>query len=385
MEHPAASAPTDTLAALRARIAALGPGEPPQFDDLRAGDPFGPGAFDALAGRFGFVPTDAGGWRLAKEPRWTPGWIGPELESDCLDLFESAFGYRMDARLWRWKYRDANPWGMGVWQGDRLVAFYGGMPREILVRGRAASAVQIGDVMVEPSQRGVMTRSGPFQIAASTFLERRIGAGRSHLLGFGFPTVKALQVAQRLGLYAEVDQVTQLTWPAGAPWTGRVGLRVSALANADVAAIDRLWLAMARDFPDSIIGVRDWRQVESRYLRHPTVDYRCLLVTRPWGGAARAAIVMRTLDDRQAELVDIIGPRESFGAAIAAARQWAADHKCTGVRAWVTASHAHMLELQSPQSAPLGLVVPSNIWSPGPAPDEVRGRWWLMAGDTDFR
>jgi hypothetical protein len=291
----------------------------------------------------------------------------------------------MDPRLWRWKYRDADPLGVGVWQGDRLVAFYGGMPRDVLVRGRAASAVQIGDVMVEPSQRGVMTRSGPFQIAASTFLERRIGHGRPHLLGFGFPTVKALQVAQRLGLYAEVDQITQLTWSARASWRHRIGMRLADATQADAPIVDRLWGQMARDFAGSIIGVRNWKYVEARYLRHPTVEYRCLLLKGMFGGAAHALIVLRALEDRQAELVDIVGPRASFEAAVSGARRWAADQGAARVRAWITASHAGELDLQSPEATPLGLVVPTNAWSPGPAVDEVRGHWWLMAGDTDFR
>jgi hypothetical protein len=239
--------------------------------------------------------------------------------------------------------------------------------------------------MVEPSQRGVMTRSGPFQIAASTFLERRIGHGRPHLLGFGFPTVKALQVAQRLGLYAEVDQITQLTWSARASWRHRIGMRLADATQADAPIVDRLWGQMARDFAGSIIGVRNWKYVEARYLRHPTVEYRCLLLKGMFGGAAHALIVLRALEDRQAELVDIVGPRASFEAAVSGARRWAADQGAARVRAWITASHAGELDLQSPEATPLGLVVPTNAWSPGPAVDEVRGHWWLMAGDTDFR
>jgi hypothetical protein len=374
----------DILEALRERAATAGPGQPLRLDDLRDTDPCGAEAFDALARRFGFVASADGSWRLGAQPRWTPGWIGPDLEPECLDLFEHAFGYRMDPGLWRWKYRDAPLPGIGVWQGGRLVAFYGGMPRAIMAFGRPASAVQIGDVMVEPSQRGVMTRSGPFQIAASTFLERRIGHGRAHLLGFGFPTVKALQVAQKLGLYAEVDQVTQMTWPARASWKDRFDARWAGVRPGDGAVIDGLWARMARDFGDSIIGVRDWNYFEARYLKHPTVKYECLLV-KGLLGLARAAIVLRALDDGQTELIDIVGPRASFGAAISAARRWATEHGSTGVRAWVTASHAQALHLQSPETAPLGLVVPTNVWNPGPAVDEVRGRWWLMAGDTDFR
>jgi hypothetical protein len=386
---PMKGAPADSaeevLTALRRRVEQLEPGRTADLGDLSRADRFGPDAFAALARRFGLADCGNGEWRQDKAPRWTPGWIGPADQQRCLDLFESAFGYRMDERLWRWKYRDANPLGVGVWQGDRLVAFYGGMPRDVLVRGQAASAVQIGDVMVEPSQRGVMTRSGPFQIAASTFLERRIGNGRPHLLGFGFPTAKALQVAQRLGLYAEVDQIAQITWTAGASWKQRIGMRMASVTPADAAVVDMLWDRMASDFAGSIIGVRNWNYIEARYLRHPTVEYRCLLVKARFGGAAHALIVLRALEDGNAELVDIVGPRASFDAAVRAARDWAAGVRATRVTAWITASHANTLDLQSAEIASLDLFVPTNVWSPGPAVDEVRGRWWLMAGDTDFR
>ena len=39
----------------------------------------------------------------------------------------------------------------------------------------------------------------------------------------------------------------------------------------------------------------------------------------------------------------------------------------------------------SPQSHGFDSVVPANIWTPGPPPAELMGKWWLTGGDTDIR
>ncbi|MDB5874022.1 MAG: family N-acetyltransferase [Ramlibacter sp.] len=380
----AAVAPGDIIEALRERVDGSLTGEAVDLRELQQADPFGPGAFAALAGRFGLSDQGQGIWLLGRKPRWEPGWIGPEHEAQCFDLFEKAFGYRIDPRLWRWKYRDAPQPGMGVWRDGELVAFYGAMPRPVLFLGRPASTVQIGDVMVDPAERGVMTRSGPFRIAASTFIDRSVGYERPHLFGFGFPTAKALQVAQKLGLYEHVDQMTELSWQAAANWPARL-LRCTPVTARDRATIDGLWQAMAADFRESILGVRDAHFVEQRYQRHPTVSYHCLLVRSMFTGAPRGVIVLRRLDETAFELMDLVGPRNSFAALVAAARHWAARNGATRLRAWVTTSHAELLAATSPTQTPLDLVVPANVWSPGPSAGELRGRWWLMSGDTDFR
>jgi hypothetical protein len=55
------------------------------------------------------------------------------------------------------------------------------------------------------------------------------------------------------------------------------------------------------------------------------------------------------------------------------------------LRAWVTASHAGLLSQNATSVTTLDLAVPANIWTKGPSPAELRGKWWLTAGDTDFR
>jgi hypothetical protein len=80
-----------------------------------------------------------------------------------------------------------------------------------------------------------------------------------------------------------------------------------------------------------------------------------------------------------------VGPVRAFPALVTVARQWALARGAKRVRAWVTASHARLLAGTQPSEVAMDLVVPANVWTPGPTPDELQGRWWLMAGDTDFR
>jgi len=379
-----ARADPSLLEELARRTHGLPAGSGVSLSDLESQDPFGAQAFELLARRFGVSRHADGNWKVVRLPRWTPAWIGANHEAQCFDLFEAAFGYRIDPRLWRWKYRDATRPGMGAWRDGSLVAFYGAMPRATLHFGDPVSTVQIGDVMVHPHERGVMTRSGPFQIAASTFIDRSVGFGRPHLFGFGFPTSKALQVAQKLGLYDEVDRMAELTWPAGRDWAARMW-RSERLAPEHRAAVERAWNAMAQDFRGSVIGVRDFQYLDRRYLQHPTVAYECLVVRRMLTGTVQGLVVMRMADAQVAELMDFVAPRRNFPALVAVARRWAANKGAARLRAWVTASHAELLASTSPAAAAMDLVVPANVWSPGPSAQSLRGKWWLMAGDSDFR
>jgi hypothetical protein len=362
------------------------PGERRELDAWRDGDPCGRDAFTALARRFGWKREEGeeGTWLFERRPRWTPGWIGPEHKDAWFALFEAAFGYRMDEALFRWKYRhEARP-GMGAWRDGELVAFYGGMTREVLHAGRAARTVQIGDVMTRPDERGVMTRSGPFQIAAATFIERSVGYGRHFLFGYGFPTEKALQVAQKLGLYEQVDQIVQAVWESSRE---RAGLfeAVEPVQPRHRDAVQRLWHDMARQFGASVIGERDWDYLQDRFARHPVNPYRLLAVRRRFSGKLQGVLVVRDREDAGLEILDLVGPPDNFPALLRAARREAASLNRERAFMWLTESHGSLLAATQAEIAPLGLVVPANVWTRGPGVDELRGRWWLTGSDMDFR
>lgn len=340
---------------------------------------------EALAQRFGLArELGSETWRLQRHPRWLVQWAGLEDGVGWMALFEAAFGHRMSECVWRWKYAHADPIGCAVHEDDRMVAFYGGMPRSIQYFGQERRAVQIGDVMVHPSVRGVLTRNGPFMLSAATFLEQQVGHDRQHLLGFGFPNTRALKLAERLGLYAQVDSLVELRWPTqGAK--RHVLSRTRPLVPADQAQVQRLWQEMAAAFSADIIGRRDWDFLSHRYLKHPDRPYQALIARSRVGLGPVGVIVLRDRHEDGVELLDILAPPQRFSMLIDIARRYAAQLGRDSVFAWVTASHAHLLDSANAEKRDLDIGIPCNTWTPAPSAEELKGRWWLMSGDMDFR
>lgn len=340
--------------------------------------------FEALAARLGLSRNERGEWAKHFKPRWQPAWVRRSHQAEWLDLFSESFGHHMSAENLQWKYQATEKLGVGVWNGDQLVAFYGGMPREISYFGQPAMAIQIGDVMVHPSQRGVLTRRGPFQIAAATFLEQQIGHNRPHLVGFGFPADKALRLAQHLGLYAPVDSLTELRWPAQA---GRPIFKNYARPVTDVSAtlVDALWLEMKLALRGSIVGVRDWAFLHSRYVKHPLQPYAVLLVRRRLSSLVVGIVVLRDRQEQGVELIDFVAPPERFHELLDVGRRYAGRLGRADVFTWITTSHADKLMSTEAKTKKLDIVIPANTWSPGPSAEDLQGHWWLMAGDSDFR
>jgi hypothetical protein len=260
--------------------------------------------------------------------------------------------------------------------------------------GAEVAACQVGDVMVRPEANVGLTRQGAFHQVAATGLEQGIGWGRRHLLGYGFPNARALRVAQRLGLYEPVDQVLQLEWQArpSGRWRDHLldvqPVKVDRLqpGDPDWQVLQSLWDAMSAELPHALLPVRDPAWVRHRYGCRPGVAYQVHLLRRRIGGRALGAFVLRLHADH-AELMDLIGSPGQMPRLVRAARSSAQAQGVGLLRAWITASHASRLDdpADPAQRSDIDVLVPTCCHTPGPAPDSLRGRWFLMGGDTDFR
>lgn len=319
-------------------------------------------------------------------PRWRLSRLDDRYKNEMLDLFEQSFGYRINSALWQWKYGSGRGLQVGVWSGSELVAHYGGMPRAVQYFGASRSAVQIGDVMVLNSERGVLTRSGPFFLMASSFLERYIGLGKPFLLGFGFPQERAMRLAERLGLYAEVGRMVEVVWPP-LPRAPQWLTRLSKITAADVKshqAIDELWLEMAADLTDVVVGVRNWNHFRHRYFDHPTNAYDVYLVRKRLTGRCVGAVVLKRSDTR-CELIDLVAPLQAIPTLVAHARRLTGLEGSTHLHCGITENFYTAFSGPDGVKKDMDIRIPTSIWGAVPDPESIKNRWWLMLGDTDFR
>ena len=305
-------------------------------------------------------------------------------EAELLALFQAAFGHEMPPELWRWKYQGLDTLGTLVRRDGRTVAFYGATPRAIFLFGSPATVAQIGDVMVLPAERGILTRQGPFFLATSSFLERFLGHGKTFPFAFGFPSERHFRLGVRLGLYEKVGEVMQTTWTA-LKSRPSYKVRIRTLHyDKDVAAINRLWREMATALQNQIVGVRDWAYLQHRYLQHPTFNYQLYLISSRFTGTPLGIIVIRVLDDA-VELLDIIAPLQRMAMLVHCLRRLTWSLGKPQAYSWITRQHAQLLAGDTGEITPTGIIIPHNRWTPGIAASELQDRWWLTSGDTDFR
>ncbi|MFN9748357.1 MAG: GNAT family N-acetyltransferase [Burkholderiales bacterium] len=342
--------------------------------------------FAPLAQRFGLEAQPDGGWLKLRQPRWQLSWWpSSHWSSSWADLFEACFGHRMEEAHWRWKYGSSPVAGVGVHNLEgRLVAFYGAMARRVLCQGQPALMAQVGDVMVAPAERGLLTKQGPFMLAAATFIEQMMGQDRPYLHAFGFPNPRAMQVAQRLGLYKAVDEVLELSWSVG-PQKIPFAYQVRPLRHTDESAVQRCWADMAASLSSSVLGVRDWAQVRQRYLEHPLIHYHALLLGSRWWPRPIGVVILRDHAEAGLEWMDFIAAKEHLPLLLKVALNHAQQLGRQRLFAWATASHLTLFDHHDVQTRSMDVCVPGSCWPHGPSAEAYRNAWFLMGGDTDFR
>jgi hypothetical protein len=302
--------------------------------------------------------------------------------NDCLALFEKAFGEPPHSGLWNWKYGGGRGVSVIARREGRLVAHYGCVTRAILWQGRPARAVQICDVMVDPAERGVMTRHGAFCMAARASQESIIGADDRYLCGFGFPNHRHMVLGDRAGLYVEVESMVELGWACRTrkPSLATTARRVRVTDHVPV--IDVLWAQMTRDLTEAMVGVRDANYLQYRYEEHPRFHYEIHLISRRWGTPLGLLVLRREGD--LCRLIDAVGPLRYGPLWVEYARRIAAAGGAVRLLAWISSAQASRLETADSSRQPLDIKIPANRYIERVPVMELKNRWWLMMGDTDF-
>lgn len=303
--------------------------------------------------------------------------------ADYAKLFEACFDSPFSEALWQWKYAGGRGASMAACKEGRVVAHYGGMIRAIEYFGTTESAVQIGDVMVLPSERGFFSRSGLFFRTAAAMLEQHAGYSARHLLGFGFPNIKAMHVAQRLKLYQRTDDLVSLTLKPDAEVTSTeqvLPVSVHDWASIDDGYINHLWQRMKSSLSNGIVGVRDADYVRFRYQQRPGQDYQLLVVDEK--GKTPGLLVFRRHGEQEMVL-DVIAAAENVGAVLQAAMQHVRMQE-REMFCWLTRGQLHRFCYENFLVSDTSIQIPCNAWSRGPNAETLKEAWWLTAGDTDF-
>ncbi len=319
-------------------------------------------------------------------------------EAAFLALHRRVFGSDVQPDWFAWKYHAGQGEAATLWHEGQMIACCGGTPRRLRWGHRLMSGLQIGDVMVHPDWRGLLTRRGPFYQVSQSLYTSRLGARRAHALGFGFPSSRHLHLAEKLGLLADGGAMSSVRWPLTArsavktpaslwPWQ----VTTDAAWTDKAAWMDTAWAHMqddhARRPSPLLLGERNASHLVWRYGRRPGHRYLGTWVKRLWSSHPKGLIVWR-LDGLEAQWLDWIGPtallpmaahavvREATRAGAHALTLWASPLVVASLR------HGHALEPAQTQVHEVARIgVPTTSLLDAPATDLP---WWWMGGDTDF-
>lgn len=313
--------------------------------------------------------------------RWTVHPATAENDEELLSLFHQVFGHVMPLSQWQWKYANAPVRGMLLRRGDATVAFFGGMPRAVKGPLRTWTAVQNGDVMVLPSERGVFSRHGALHHVAAAFFDQLVGPSLGYEFAFGFPSERHFKLGTKLGLYAAAGRMYSLSWtaqpPAMQPWT-----KVAPVTAQAMRAVDSLWRDMGKAWPQHFIPERSAAHWTARFLSHPTQRYDVLIVRRRWTGRPLCALVLRE-HPGHLDWLDYVGPRAGIALAVATARRLAGERGGKAVMALLSEDVAASFAAHAASCVPSDIHIPVNARPQGEDRPYL-GRLWLMGGDTDF-
>lgn len=299
-------------------------------------------------------------------------------------LFEATFDTQTPPQWWAWKYQqEPHPGSVAFSAQGELIAFYGAQARHALWQQQRVAVCQQGDVMVAPHYRFATRTQGVFKQLSEHFLNRLVGENRPFALSFGFPTPKAMQLGELLGLYRRADDLQQ-GYTAAQPT--RLGLGVSISLQPAPQVEDWHWLTRLTHLPATNGPVLSLAKTPEHWARrfggHPEPLYHVLQVKR--FGKLRAAAVVKPLDNGALELMDL-----ALATPGAAALLWRAWHhaaslfNCYQLTAWGTECMLNSLPLTE-RSGAGSLALPGHAID-APLTEAVAGHCWLLGGDTDFR
>ncbi|MCK5925885.1 MAG: hypothetical protein KAG10_08340, partial [Methylococcales bacterium] len=86
------------------------------------------------------------------------------------------------------------------------------------------------------------------------------------------------------------------------------------------------------------------------------------------------------------DIVDLIAPTQHIPLVMQHAQRLAVLHQCTELCCQITQGFSSHFQASNTSYTPLNIRIPTSIWGiKKPTVNSIKNRWWLMAGDMDFR
>lgn len=299
-------------------------------------------------------------------------------EHGIVKLFKEIFGREMSLAEWQWKYVIGKPRvyaSLAVDSDGTIIAHYGGMPQYMINSGKAMFGMAIGDVMVHPSFRGTKL----FKKIAELLPDASAPDG--FMLGYGFPTERAMRLPEILGVYEKVEDVWESVKEAKKINNGvRLIYKLFQL-NFDDERIDTLWDSLKDRFNLSVIRNRTYLQ--RRYNENPLFTYELWGIRRRWQQKLTGLVVVRR-DGEDLLLIDFLCPLQQLEALFQKIENYAIVSGCKRLRLWHPEYLSNRLTQIGFTVGKSGTCIPRTTHPAWLKKDEIKGRFFYTMGDTDF-
>jgi len=299
-------------------------------------------------------------------------------------LFETVFKVSVDLDLLHWKYGQERGISWGVWANDLLLLHCGLFFRNVFFQEKCIQGAQLVDLMAAPKQGGLTRGQSPFGLLMSHVLETLPGPRNPEGLAFGFPSARAMQLGERLGVYASVDDCYELEFQPRVSRYGAQAKQTDTWSESDIATVNRLWNRMRVELASFAVCERNFDYIHRRYLSHPTKKYALLIVRSRWRRTPLGLAVLN-LEHEKYELLDAIGAQEDLPDLFSAVQQWISKLYNRSFFMMLTSTFSRHFESLADQVRPTQFRVMANPRMPSASLDRLNQRWWLTGGDTDYR
>lgn len=301
-------------------------------------------------------------------------------------LFEAVFKAPVSEALLRWKYGQGRGASWTVWQDDGLVLHCGLFFRNVLLQGEPTQAAQLVDLMAAPKQSGLTRHGSPFTVLMQRLLTSLPSSCNPAGLAFGFPSDRAMRLGEHVKMYACVDDWMSLEFQSSDAASGPNVRVIKKWCASDDKTVNALWGRMRNDLAAFVVGVRNSDYIRQRYLAHPEKKYLFLQIdSRWWRRPIGCVVLSQGPGQGQYEILDLICAWGDMQEVIGATQRWL--HQVDGqlLTLLLTSTFAKKLAPFASQCQATQFRIMAN---PHMAPDglaQLKHRWWLTGGDTDYR